>query len=291
MEQTVKLTPVVEESGVPWLMWLPANLNESVPAQFDGLRIVAFHYFNRHLKELNKWLDLLDKVAREYAGRIKFGAKDISLISSFFSSLSPDDFGSYRADVPPRLYGIDRAGGQYTMHMFFCYKYIKDFCEKLLSGEMYQALLLSPVEEMDPPAQNLYHIEDECDKDLFIMFYDPACYYWQIQLRRLRKLVKLLTNEEVAVVIVNRGHNYLGVVFDQWSPLSNLHGVTAFSLRRSIDWMASKSPGWDQSAREYLRHIAQRIPDLKDYDREGERRLQEQILTDIRHLYDSAASQ
>lgn len=254
MDTSLRLIPTVHETGLPLFMWLPRDSQICKPVKFDGLRIVAFHYFDRHLKELNKWICMIDKVANEYAGSIKFAAQDISKIQNFCSALNREDFGSYRANIPPRIYGIDKDGFKYTMHMFFSYKYLKDFCECLLLDKMFQAVVVNPRQELDLPAQNFNRIKDESNKDLFVMFYDPACYYWTIQLRRLRKLARLLTNEDVVVVIINRGHNYLDVAFDKTTELNNLQGVTALIPQQQNGWKTN-FPGSADCTREYLRYI------------------------------------
>lgn len=282
----MRLSPAVDETGVPWLMWLPRDSQNSVPVKFDGIRIVVFHYFDQHLNKLNKWIEIIDKIAQEYAGRIRFAAQDISKIQNFFKTLSREDFGSYRANTPPRIYGLDNDGCKYTMHMLFNFKYLKDFCEKLLLGKMFQAVVVNPIQELDLPARNFNQLKKETEKDLFVMFYDPACYYWTIQLRRLRKLARLLINEDVIVVIINRGHNYLDVSFDKATELNNLHGVTALISKGQNEWITN-SPGSEFRTREYLRHISQQIdPELKEYDRKGDSRLPEQALSDIRYLYE-----
>lgn len=170
--------------------------------------------------------------------------------------------------------------------MFFSYKYLRDFCEQLLLGKLFQAVVVNPRPELDLPAQNFNRIRDESNKVLFVMFYDPACYYWTIQLRRLRKLARLLTNEDVDVVIISRGHNYLDVAFDKATELNNLHGVAALIPHRRIGWTIN-SPGSEDCTREYLRYISQQIePELKEYDRNGDPRTPEQSLYDIRYLYE-----
>lgn len=283
----MRLSPVEDETGIPWLMWLPRDSQNSVPVKFDGIRIVVFHYFDQHLNELNKWIEIIDKIADEYAGRIRFAAQDISTIQNFFKTLSREDFGSYRANTAPRIYGLDNDGCKYTMHMFFSYKYIKDFCEKLLLGKMFQAVVVNPIQELDLPASNFNQLKKETEKDLFVMFYDPACYYWTIQLRRLRKLARLLINEDVVVVIINRGHNYLDLSVDKTTELNNLHGVTALISKGQNEWITN-SHGSEFRTREYLRHISQQIdPELKEYDRRGDPRLPEHALSDIRYLYES----
>lgn len=286
MDPAMRLVPAVDETGVPWLIWLPRDSQNSMPVKFDGIRIVVFHYFDQHLNELTKWIEMIDKIASEYAGRIHFAAQDISKIQNFFKALNTEDFGSYRANTPPRIYGLDNDRCKYTMHMFFSYKYIKDFCEKLLLGKMFQATVVYPIPEQDLPAQNFNNLRKEIDKDLFVMFYDPASYYWTIQLRRLRKLARHLINEDVVVVIINRGHNYLDVSFDKATELNNLHGVTALISKRQNEWITN-SPGSEFRTREYLRHISKQIDrELKEYDRNGDSRLADQALNDIRYLYE-----
>lgn len=88
MDPAMGLVPAVDETGVPWLMWLPRNSQNSMPVKFDGIRIVVFHYFDQHLNELTKWIEMIDKIASEYAGRIHFAAQDISKIQNFFKALS-----------------------------------------------------------------------------------------------------------------------------------------------------------------------------------------------------------
>lgn len=282
----VRMVSTEDTNGINRLMWLPTGSSNS-PVKFEGLRVVAFHYFDHHHKQLNKWTKLIEQFAEEYAGRIKFAAQDIKTIRSFHSSLNPDDYGSFRADVPPRLYGMDKDDCIYTMHMLFSYKYIKDFCEKLLQGKLFEAVVLQPIEEFDLPPQNYYHLEAQSRKDLFVMFYDPSCYYWFLQLAKLRKLSKLLANEDVDVVIINRGHNYLGVDFDKWSKLSTFHGVTTFATKRPNGWISNQSDPQD-STRGYLRYIAlHRNPELEEYDRNGNPKYPEQTLEHIGHIYET----
>ncbi|EDV93650.1 uncharacterized protein LOC6563242 [Drosophila grimshawi] len=258
---------------------------------FKYLQIVAFHYFDSHFKELNKWISLLDKLALEYADRITFKTQDITTISTFHESLSIDDFGSFRADVPPRLYGIDKDNHIYTMQMFFNYKYLKDFSELLIQGKMFQALVLEPSPELDLPPQNMYYLKDKYSKDYFIMFYDPACYYWTLQLGKLRKLSKLLANEDVIVIIVNKAHNYLGIDVERWSKLNSFEGTITFATNRPDGW-SSKYQGRLDSTRNYLHYIAQgRNPELRDYDGLGEPRVPENTLCDIRYLFKSSTEQ
>ncbi|KAH8311048.1 hypothetical protein KR044_004029, partial [Drosophila immigrans] len=248
-------------------------------------RIVAFHYFASHYKELNKWVAIIDKLAQEYNGKIEFVTKDIESINTFHNSLDSADFGSYRADIPPRLYGVDNDGFIYTMHMLFSYKYIKDFCEKLLQCKMFEAIVLNPTKELDLPPQNYYHLVDQSSKDLFVMFYDPSCYYWTFQLAKLRKLCNILMNEDVSIVIVNRGHNYLGIDFDKWSELCSFHGATRFETKQAVSWTTNLYSAYD-SSRDCLRYIAQhRNPELKEYDKKGESRYPEMALDGLRYLY------
>ncbi|XP_034488519.1 uncharacterized protein LOC117792470 [Drosophila innubila] len=288
MDPPLVMVTSIDTNGTPSLIWLPPTSSASTsPKRFAGVRIVAFHYFDHHYKKLKKWTDLIEKLALEYVGRIKFEAHDIKTVKTFHSSLSSDDFGSFRADVPPQLFGVDSDGCIYTMHMLFSYKYIKDFCEKLLKGKMFEAVVLNPIQDIDFPPQNYYQLQAQNNKDLFVMFYDPSTYYWFLQIGKLRKLAKLLANEDVNVVIVNRGHNYLGVDFDKWSELSSFHGVTKYATKRSNGWISNQSEPHD-STRGYLRYIAQhRNPELQDYDRKGERRYPEEALEDIQHIYET----
>ncbi|XP_062123335.1 uncharacterized protein LOC133836762 [Drosophila sulfurigaster albostrigata] len=238
--------------------------------KLNTIRIVAFHYFESHYKQLYKWLETIATLTQEYEGRITFEIQDIKTINNFHRSLDSANFGSYHANVAPRLYGVDKDGFIYTMHMLFSYKYIRDFCDKLLEGKVFEAIVLGSAKEFDLPPQNFYHLIKQSSKDLFVMFYDPAWYQWTLQLGKLRKLTKILVNEEINIVIVNRGQqNYLGIDVDTWSESSCFQGITRFVTKRTNGWISNTERPHD-SFRGYLRYIAKNInPELKEYDKEG----------------------
>ncbi|XP_068155475.1 uncharacterized protein [Drosophila tropicalis] len=277
-----------DQNGDFWVTWAtPRQLKDFQSGSlcvFDGHWIVAFHYFQQHAVELNKWIKLLEKLAEEYEDRIHIAMRDIHSIQNFSSALDPADFGSYRSDVPPRVLGMEHDKRIYVFHMLFNQKYLKDFCDKLLGGQMFQAELLEPPPIVSKP-RNFYDLEDEKETDYLIMLYDPACYYWPQQLGILRKLTKLLANEKIRIVLIDKSKNYLGVQFTAWYGWDRCYGCVGFaSWRKSA--MHFNFSGRKESTRDYLKLICKNIqPELKGYDAEGELRAPEQALNDIRFLF------
>ncbi|XP_033232778.1 uncharacterized protein [Drosophila pseudoobscura] len=118
---------------------------------------------------------------------------DMKNIGNWHPNLRPNDFGGYRPGLQPLIYGED-------MNRLVNYRNMKDFCEKLLQDQLFQAVVLAPVAELDSPPQNNFDLEDHKDRDYFVMLYDPACYHWPMQLKMLRKLSLLLANETISVI-------------------------------------------------------------------------------------------
>jgi len=120
---------------------------------------------------------------------------------------------------------------------------------------------------------------------MLVMLYDPACYYWSFQKRKLHKLVRLLSSEDLPIVIVDKASNYLGVGFTRWLQMVNCHGSTIFSSPRRGGWEIKLSVR-HESTRGYLRYIARnRQPELIDFDAEGEQRAPEESLEYIKYLF------
>ncbi|XP_017047109.1 uncharacterized protein LOC108092119 [Drosophila ficusphila] len=280
-----------DNNSIPWLLWRPPQtemLGESPPERFsfDGPKVVAFHFLaNRYADNLSKWIKLLDQLALEYSGRILFGLRDISTISEFNANLDPYDFGSYRKGLPPRIYGKDREGRVYEMHKLVSAKYLREFCDQLLQEQLFRAVVLGPTPAQDSKPQNYYELWEQTSGDMLVMLYDPACYYWPIQQRMLRKLVHLLSSEDLPIVIIDKANNYLGVRFTLWLQIVNCHGSIMFSTPRRDGWDIKMQTRLD-STRGYLRYIAQnRQPELKDFDAEGELRAPEEALEFVQYLF------
>ncbi|XP_064554510.1 uncharacterized protein LOC135439680 [Drosophila montana] len=47
------------------------------------------------------------------------------------------------------------------MQMLLSYQYLKHFCEMLIQGKLYQAVVLSPSSVLDWPQQNFYHLKEQ----------------------------------------------------------------------------------------------------------------------------------
>ncbi|XP_001359913.4 uncharacterized protein [Drosophila pseudoobscura] len=282
-------TCAIDNNSDAWLIWMSREASsKGEKLSLDPPRIVAFHFFdNRHRDDVTtkKWAKLMAKLAHEYAGRIMFGMRDMKSIGNWHPNLRPNDFGGYRPGLPPLIYGEDKKHNVYEMNRLVNYRNMKDFCEKLLQDQLFQAVVVAPVAELDSPPQNYFDLEDHKDRDYFVMLYDPACYHWPMQLKMLRKLSLLLANETISVMIINKSHNYLGVVFNKFSKAVNCHGATIFSTSRLDGWDFKMRPRQD-STREYLRYIAQsRQPELLGYDANGEPKAPEAALAYIECLF------
>ncbi|XP_016980881.1 uncharacterized protein LOC108045905 [Drosophila rhopaloa] len=282
-------TTAIDNNFIPWLLWRPpATANGSPPDNFtfNGPQVVAFHFVdNRHGDNLKKWINMIDELAQEYAGRILFGLQDISNIAKFNGNLNPEDFGSYRKGLPPRIYGKDCEGRVYEMHKLVSTKYLREFCEQLLKEQLFRAVVLGPTPAQDSAPRNYFELREQSSGDMLVMLYDPACYYWPIQQRMLRKLVHLLSNEDLPIVVVDKANNYLGVGFTRWLQMVNCHGSTIFSSPRPDGWDIKLQTRLE-STRGYLRYIARnRQPELRDFDADGEPRGPEDALEYIQYLY------
>nr|XP_016932909.2 uncharacterized protein LOC108012129 [Drosophila suzukii] len=281
-------TVLTDNNSIRWLLWIPEMDRKSQPEKFtfDGPQVVAFHFVkNRHGDDLSKWVKLLDELAQEYAGRILFGLRDISNIGEFNSNLNPDDFGTYRKGLPPRIYGKDCEGRVYDMHKLVSAKYLREFCDQLLEDQLFRAVVLGPTPSQDSSPRNYFKLREESSSDMLVMLYDPACYYWPYQKRKLHKLVRLLSSEDLPIVIVDKASNYLGVGFTRWLQMVNCHGSTIFSSPRRDGWEIKLSVR-HESTRGYLRYIARnRQPELIDFDAEGELRAPEESLEYIKYLF------
>ncbi|KAI8045487.1 hypothetical protein M5D96_001669 [Drosophila gunungcola] len=156
----------IDNNFIPWLLWRPARkAGESPPDNFtfDGPQVVAFHFVaNWHGDNLNKWKTLIDKVAQQFAGRVLFGLRDISSIAQFNSNLNPEDFGSYRKGLPPRIYGKDCEGRVYEMHKLFSAKYLIEFCDQLLKEQLFQAVVVGPTAAQDSAPRNYFELREQC---------------------------------------------------------------------------------------------------------------------------------
>ncbi|XP_017083937.2 uncharacterized protein LOC108116512 [Drosophila eugracilis] len=289
---TLVQTFCADHNDIQWLLWLPPETTEMLKSTtgarfiFEGPQVVAFHFVtNRHRDDLNKWIKLLDEVAQEYAGRILFGLRDIANIGEFNSNLNPDDFGTYRKGLPPRIYGKDSEGRVYDMHKLVSAKYLKEFCDQLLADQLFRAVILAATPSQDSKPMNYFDLRGERSCDMLVMLYDPACYYWPIQKRMLRKLIRLLANEDLLILIVDKANNYLGVGFTRWLQMVNCHGSTIFTTPRRDGWDIKLTTRME-STRGYLRYIAQnRQPELIDFDAEGEPRAPEESLEYIQYLF------
>lgn len=284
-------TYTIDNNSIPWILWLPplTEVDRKSPGgrfTFDGPKVVAFHFVkNRHGDTLDKWISLLDKLAQEYAGRILFGLRDISNIGEFNANLNPDDFGSYRKGLPPRIYGKDCEGRVYDMHKLVNAKYLREFCDQLLADQLFRAVVLGATASLDSKPMNYFELREESSSDMLVMLYDPACYYWPIQKRMLRKLIRLLASEDLPIVIVDKANNYLGVGFTRWLQMVNCHGSTIFTSPRRDGWDIKLSVRME-STRGYLRYIARnRQPELIDFDADGEPRALEQAVEYIQYLF------
>ncbi|EDW96860.1 uncharacterized protein LOC6536572 [Drosophila yakuba] len=277
-------TYIIDSNSIPWVLWVPPATAADGRFTIGGPQVVAFHFLgNRHGDTLDKWTKLLDELAQEYAGRILFGLRDISSIGQFNENLNPDDFGSYRKGLPPRIYGKDCEGEVYDMHKLVSAKYLREFCDQLLGDQLFRAVVLGATPSLDTQPRNFYEMRVESSRDMLVMLYDPACYYWPIQKRMLRKLVRLLASEDLPIVIVDKANNYLGVGFS--SRLVNCHGSIIFTTPRRDGWNMTLSVRME-SARGYLRYIAgNRQPELKDFDAEGEPRAPEHAMEYIQYLF------
>ncbi|XP_022209800.2 uncharacterized protein LOC111065733 [Drosophila obscura] len=280
-------TCATDNNSDAWLIWVPAGMgSKGEKLCLDPPRIMAFHFFaNQHRDGLHKWIKLMCKLAQEYAGRIMFGVRDIKSIGHLSDNLNANDFGSYRPGMPPLIFAEDKKHHVYQMNSLVSHRNLKKFCEKLLQQQLFQAVVLAPTIELDAPPQNYFDVEDQMDGDYLVIVYDPACYNWPIQLKMLRKLARLLANEAVHVVIINRAHNHLGVVFHKVLQDVNCHGVKIVSSPRVNGYNFKIHPRL-HSTRGYLRYIAQgRQPELIDYDANGESRAAEQALPYIQCLF------
>ncbi|SPP83499.1 uncharacterized protein LOC117585161 [Drosophila guanche] len=279
-------TCAIDNNSDTWLIWLPVANSKGATLNLNPPRIIAFHFFKNHHRDgLEKWIKLMGKLAQEFYGRIVFGMRDISSIGHLNDNLNPDDFGSYRPGVPPLIFGEDKQHHVYQMNTLVNYRHLKTFCQKLLQNQLFQAVVLMPTINLDSPPQNYFDLEDGMDGDCFVMVYDPACYQWPTQLKMLRKLARLLANENVHVVIINKAHNHLGVVFNKMSKMVTCHGATIFSTPRRNGWDFKVGPRL-HSTREYLRYIAQnRHPELIDYNANGESTAAEKALPYIECLF------
>ncbi|EDV49580.1 uncharacterized protein LOC6551924 [Drosophila erecta] len=281
-------TYTIDSNSIPWVLWLPpVTAAERGTLTFHGPQVVAFHFAkNRHGDTLDKWTKLLGEVAQEYAGRILFGLRDISSIGEFYANLNPEDFGSYRKGLPPRIYGKDCEGRIYDMHKLVSAKYLREFCDQLLGDQLFRAVVLGATPSLDCKPRNFFELREESSSDVLVMLYDPACYYWPIQKRMLRKLVCLLSSEDLPIVIVDKANNYLGVDFARRLQMVNCHGSIIFTSPRRDGWNNIKLSVRMESTRGYLRYIARnRQPELIDFDAEGEPRAPEHAMECIQYLF------
>ncbi|KAH8343693.1 hypothetical protein KR059_004823 [Drosophila kikkawai] len=284
-------TYFIDKNSVSWVLWRPPQKEDTKDELIcEAPEVLAFHFLTKHghdpVDSNASWFKLLDQLAQEYAGRILFGLRDISTIKEFNENLNAEDFGSYRKGLPPRIYGKDRQGRVYEMHKLVCHKYLKEFCDQLLRDQLFQAVVLGPSPKQDSPPRNYFELCEQRSGDLLVVLYDPASYYWTFQQRKLRKLVRLLADEDLPIVVVDKANNYLGVGFAaSWQQLVKCHSSTIFS--------SPSHNGWDirlnilmESTRDYLRHIAaNRKPELKNYDAKCEPRGPEEALEYLRYLY------
>ncbi|XP_020812783.1 uncharacterized protein LOC110187690 [Drosophila serrata] len=293
----LEMTYIMDKNSVPWLLWRPPKKDEAKGEDspdnkltFDGPQVVAFHFLTKHGQDLVNsnptWLKVLDQLAQEYAGRIRFSLQEMSTIGEFNENLNAEDFGSYRKGLPPRIYGKDSQGRVYEMHKLVSHKYLKEFCEQLLHDQLFRAVILGPSTKQDSSSRNYFELCEQRSGDMLVMLYDPASYYWTFQERKLRKLVRLLAGEDLPIVVVDKANNYLGVGFNaNWQQLIYCHSSTIFS--------SPSRDGWDirlnilmETTRQYLRHIAgNRKPELKNYDAKGELRGPVEALDFIQYLY------
>ncbi|KAH8291769.1 hypothetical protein KR054_000346, partial [Drosophila jambulina] len=290
---TVENTYLMDKNSVPWLFppLRPAAEDEDPTHTFDGPQVVAFHFLAKHGQDfINSnatWFKLLDQLAQKYVGRVLFSLRDISTIGEFNENLNAEDFGSYRRGLPPRIYGKDSQGRVYDMHKLVSYNYLEDFCEQLLHNQVFRAVVLGASPKQDSPPRNYFELcEQRSGGDMLVVLYDPASYYWTFQKRKLRKLTRLLASEDLPIVIVDKAYNYLGVGFTaRWKELIKCHSSTIIS--------SPSRDGWDirlnilmEGTRQYLRHIAaNRRPELKDFDAEGEPRGPVEAPEYIQYLY------
>lgn len=269
--------------NIPSILWL---LPDEDPNSFEGPQVVAFDFLANIGGRLCRWMNLFERIAQEYAGRILFGVRDISNIKDFNSNLNAEDFRSYRLSFPPLIFAKDVELRVYEMHKLFTYKNMKDFCDQLLQDKLFQAVVLGDTAEKDSPAQNFFDLQNVWLDDIFVVFYEPGSECWSIQERILRKLVRLLDKSDlVPVVVVDTTKSFIGVGFHRWLNMVKCHG-TSILFRPAGD-------GWDvniqsklETTRLYLQYIAQnRKVELMNFNAKGEPRGPEEALEFIRYIF------
>ncbi|KAH8268165.1 hypothetical protein KR026_001338 [Drosophila bipectinata] len=270
-----------KKNNIPWILWLsPDEVPDPCMPQ-----VVAFDFLVNIGGRLCRWMNLYERIAQEFAGRILFGVRDISNIQEFNSNLNPKDFRSFRLHFPPLIFAKDREKRVYEMHKLFTYKNMKDFCDQLLQDKLFQAVVLGETVEEDSPARNFFDLQDEWSEDIFVVFYEPGTECWTIQERILRKLVRLLDKGDLMPVVVDTTKSFIGVGFHRWLNMVKCHG-TSIIFRPEGD-------GWDiniqsrlETTRLYLQYIAQnRRVELKNFDANGEPRGPEESLEFIRYIF------
>ncbi|KAH8295101.1 hypothetical protein KR018_007206 [Drosophila ironensis] len=280
---TLERKILFDGKDIPWMLWLPPFTN---PNAFEGPQVIAFTFVaNWYGARLGRWVKLYDRLAEEFAGRILFALRDISTIGDFNSNLKGRDFGSYEKGVPPLIFGRDEEQRVYEMHKLFNYKNMKDFCDQLVQDKLFQAVVLGATAEQDSEPRNYFEIQEQGSGEMFTVMYQPDCYFWPIQQRMLRKLVRYLTEEDLPVVIVDSTKSFLGVVFHRWLNAITCHGSSIYST--------PCGDGWDmdvhvrlEGTRDYLRYIARKKhQELKHFNAQGEARGAVEALDYIRYLF------